>query len=324
MERFDLRSDRFVSWTLKERRERLSNTKVGRKHLARQRSGFRRNDLLQPFLKWAGGKRQLLPKIREYVPKRYNIYFEPFLGAGAVFFDLQPQEAILNDVNKELINCYQVIKTNPEELISLANEHRQNNSKEYFYRLRSLDREAGFKEVPDVERAARLIYLNKTCYNGLFRVNSQGQFNVPYGDYRDPQIVDDIVIRAVSRYLNEAQIEFSGVGFEDAVSGAERGDFVYLDPPYDPLSDTSSFTGYDLNAFGKQQQAELRDVCDALAQRGCYVLISNSATDFIRDLYSNKRRYTLVDVEANRSINSVSAGRGKINELLIFNNYNVR
>ncbi len=291
------------------------------KRAARQRTLFKRNDLVQPFLKWAGGKRQLLPEIRKHLPKRYNLYFEPFIGAGAVLLDIQPREALINDVNEELINCYQVIKSNPEELIVSARQHQ--NTEAYFYRLRSLDREAAFSQLSNVERASRIIFLNKTCYNGLFRVNSQGQFNVPFGKYTKPLIVDEVVIRAVSRYLNEANVALSSDDFQEAVSGAGRGDFVYFDPPYDPVSDTSSFTGYNLNSFDKDEQRRLKAVCDDLTRRQCKVLLSNSATDFIRELYGNVARYTIVEVEASRNINSVAAGRGKISELLIFNNYDV-
>jgi DNA adenine methylase len=276
---------------------------------------------LQPFLKWAGGKRQLLPEIRKYVPRRFKLYFEPFVGAAAVLFDIQPQTAIINDANAELINCYEVIKRDPEALIAKLREHK--NEKKHYYRVRSLDRDPNFQELSDVERAARIIYLNKTCYNGLFRVNSQGQFNVPFGNYANPNYVDEIVIRAANRYLNEAEIQISKDDFAAAVSGAGRGDFVYLDPPYDPVSDTSSFTGYNLNSFDKNEQRRLKALCDDLTKRGCKVLLSNSATDFIRELYSDTTRYTIVEVEANRSINSVPTGRGKISELLIYNKHNV-
>jgi DNA adenine methylase len=280
--------------------------------------------LLQPFLKWAGGKRQLLPEIRKYIPKRYNIYFEPFIGAAAVLFDLQPPTAIINDANAELINCYQMIKDKPEELIKAARKHRELNTKEYFYKLRGLDRKKEFQDLAPVERAARIIYLNKTCFNGLFRVNSNGQFNVPYGDYKNPSIVDEVVIRATSRYFNEMLIQISNDDFEAAVSGAERGDFVYFDPPYDPVSDTASFTGYDVNGFDKNEQRRLKKVCDELSKKKCKVLVSNSATDFIKELYSDKTQYTIIEVEANRNINSVGAGRGKVSEVLIYNNYDVK
>jgi len=294
----------------------VSPTKVQRKKVP-----FRRNDLAQPFLKWAGGKRQLVSKLREHVPRKYELYFEPFVGAGALLFDLQPREALINDANKELINCYQVIKEDPEGLIAHAREHP--HTKTHFYKLRSLDRKPDFSSLSPLERASRIIFLNKTCYNGLFRVNSQGQFNVPFGNYRNPAIVDDVVIRAVSRYLNEAKINISNCDFDEALSGAGAGDFVYLDPPYDPLSDTSSFTGYNVINFDQEQQRRLKAACDDLHSRGCMVLQSNSATEFIRGLYSDTSKYTLVEVDANRNINSVGSARGKISELLIFNNYDV-
>jgi len=283
-----------------------------------RQKALKRNPLAQPFLKWAGGKRQLLSEIRKYIPKQFKRYFEPFIGGGAVLFDLQPKYGFVNDANKELINLYSVIKCTPDELIEHARKHR--NTEDYFYDLRSQDREKGFKKLSDVQRASRIIFLNKTCYNGLFRVNSQGQFNVPFGNYTNPVIVDEVVIRAVSRYLNEAQITLTNCDFEAAVAGATKGDFVYLDPPYDPISDTSSFTGYSLGNFGKDEQERLKKVCDDLTKRKCKVIQSNSATDFIRGLYSDKR-YTLIEVEANRNINSIATGRGKISELLILNNY---
>ena len=224
----------------------------------------------------------------------------------------------MNDANAELINLYNVIKTAPNELIEDAKKHR--NTEDYFYKLRAQDRDYEFKKLTLVQRASRIIFLNKTCYNGLFRVNSQGQFNVPFGNYANPVIVPEVVIRAVSHYLNEAQIELLNCDFENAVAKAKKGDFVYLDPPYDPVSDTSSFTGYSLGNFGRNEQQRLKDVYDDLTTRKCKVIQSNSATDFIRELYSNKR-YTLIEVEANRNINSIATGRGKISELLILNCY---
>jgi DNA adenine methylase len=281
----------------------------------------KRDPHLRPFLKWAGGKRRLTSKIREYVPAKYNIYFEPFVGAGAVLFDLQPEVALINDANEELINCYRVVKDEPSKLIEHAKHHR--NTKSYFYRLRSLDRRPAFETLSSLERASRIIFLNKTCYNGLFRVNSRGQFNVPYSKYANPHIVDEVAIKAVSRYLAKATIQLTSDDFADALSGAGPDDFVYLDPPYDPVSDTSSFTGYNLPSFDREEQERLKSVCDDLSRRGCKVLLSNSATHFIRKLYSDKRRYKIVEVTANRYINSVATGRGKIKELLIHNNYKV-
>lgn len=286
-----------------------------------QESTSRRDNLVQPFLKWAGGKRQLVPKIREYLPNDYNLYFEPFIGAGAVLFNLQPRTALINDANEELINCYRVVKDHPEKLIAHAKQHP--NTKKHFYELRSLDRKPDFAHLSELERASRILFLNKTCFNGLFRVNSRGHFNVPYSKYSNPLIVDEVGIRAASRYFNSSRIEMSSEDFETALSGAGRDDFVYLDPPYDPVSDTSSFTGYNLPSFDRDEQRRLKKVCDELTRRGCKILLSNSATSFIRDLYRNERRYTIVEVTANRNINSIGAGRGKIKELLIFNNYDV-
>lgn len=278
------------------------------------------NPLAQPFLKWAGGKRQLLKVIKDFVPARYTQYYEPFVGAGAVLFFLQPKKGVINDTNTELINCYQVIKNNPEELLTLCQYHQEQNSQEYYYQLRGQDRQDNFESCSPVERAARIIYLNKTCFNGLFRVNSSGQFNVPYGKYSNPVVADCAVIKAVSNYLNQANVRILSGDFEKAVERARKRAFIYFDPPYHPMSDTSSFTGYSINGFGVKEQERLREVCDKLSDRGCQVLISNSATSFIKDLY-NDSRYEIVEVKATRAINSVSSKRGKVNELLIYNKY---
>lgn len=241
-----------------------------------------------------------------------------------MLFDLQPARAVINDANEELINCYRVIKTKPEELIALAEEHEARDSKKYFYKLRSLDRKPGLHSLADVARAARVIYLNKTCFNGLYRVNSRGHFNVPYRNHeKSPQIVDPEVIRAVSRYLNEARVEFRSGDFGEAVADSAHGDFVYFDPPYAPVSQSASFTGYARGGFGEEEQRRLKGVCDELTERGCRVLISNSATKFIRELYDDPERYAVREVKARRNINSVGARRGKVGELLIYNKYDV-
>lgn len=276
--------------------------------------------LVQPFLKWAGGKRQLLSEIRKFRPRQFGCYFEPFVGAGALLFDLQPQRAVINDTNAELIGLYQVIKESPEQLIELATSYPM--TKEAYYEIRAEDRNSNFGDKSLLERAARLIYLNKTCFNGLFRVNSRGQFNVPFGDYAKKRVLDPAVIRAVSAYLNRASVQILNLDFDDSVADAKRGDFVYFDPPYDPLSETSSFTAYSANSFNRDEQQRLKLLCDELCERGCYVLASNSATPFIRELYDDCR-YTTVEVKATRAINSVVSGRGKISELLIFSNYEV-
>ncbi|MBE2911719.1 Dam family site-specific DNA-(adenine-N6)-methyltransferase [Anoxybacillus flavithermus] len=273
-----------------------------------------KNKLAQPFLKWAGGKRQLLPEIRKYIPKKINTYYEPFLGAGAVLFDIQPKKAVINDVNTELINTYIAIRDHVDELINDLKKHK--NEKEYFYAIRDLDRKEEFKELSLVEKASRIIYLNKTCFNGLFRVNSQGHFNVPFGKYKNPQIVNEIVLRAVHNYLNSNDITILNVDFEKAVENAKKGDFIYFDPPYDPVSDTSSFTGYSLYGFDKDDQIRLRDLFVELDKRGCKVLLSNSATDFIKDLYKD---FHIEVVSANRNINANASRRGRIDEVLVMN-----
>jgi DNA adenine methylase len=278
------------------------------------------NVLAQPFLKWAGGKRQLLPIIQEFQPTKYNQYYEPFVGAGAVLFFMQPPKSVINDTNSELINCYQVIKQYPEELLTQIQHHKEQNSQEYYYKLRALDRQNDFKNLSIVERAARIIYLNKTCFNGLFRVNSRGQFNVPYGKHSNPVIADPAVIRAVSEYLNRANVRIKCGDFEKSVATARKGAFIYFDPPYHPLSDTSSFTGYSINGFGEEEQIRLKQVCDKLSDRGCQVLASNSASPFIKELYDDSR-YKIIDVLATRAINAVGSKRRKINELLIYNRY---
>ena len=232
-----------------------------------------------------------------------------------MLFHLQPKQAIVNDINAEVINVYQVVRDYPDALIVALEQYRHTASE--FYRLRTLDRdEQAYAALSPVERAARIIYLNKTCFNGLFRVNAQGQFNAPFGNYSNPNIVNDEVLRAVSAFLNQHAVDLVATGFETLLPRIEKGSFVYLDPPYDPVSDTASFTGYSLQGFGKQDQRRLKDFCDALHEKGVKFLLSNSATDFIKDLY---RGYRIDTLAVPRSINAVAAKRGKIDELLIRN-----
>jgi len=274
------------------------------------------NKLVRPFLKWAGGKRQLLPEIKNYVPKKYNTYYEPFLGGGAILFNLQPKNATINDSNTELINCYEVIRDSLEELIEDLKKHENNEL--YYYEMRELDRTTTYKDNYDkIKRASRILYLNKTCYNGLFRVNSQGQFNVPFGRYKNPNILDEAVLRAVNKYLNNNRVKIFNTDFEKAVLDAKKGDFVYFDPPYDPVSNTASFTGYDVNGFDKEEQKRLKSVFDDLTSRGCQALLSNADTDFIIKLYGG--RYKIEKISATRAINSNALKRGKITEVLVRN-----
>lgn len=276
--------------------------------------------IVAPVVKWVGGKRQLLPEIRKYIPqKKYTLYYEPFLGGGAVLFDLQPLNAIVNDLNEELINLYTVIKNDPDELIKDLKKHR--NQSDYYYRIRELDRDRSkYRKLTDVERASRIHYLNKTCFNGLFRVNRAGEFNTPFGRYKNPNITNEVTIRAVSKYFNKANIEFRNVDFVEAVKDIDQNSFVYFDPPYDPVSDSANFTGYDKGGFDREEQKRLKMLCDQLDERGISFLLSNSATAFIKDLYSDpNRNYQIEIIKAKRTINSNANGRGEIDEVLVRN-----
>lgn len=273
-----------------------------------------KNKLIMPFLKWVGGKRQLMSDIEPLIPSKISTYYEPFIGGGAVFLNQQPKKAVINDYNAELINVYEVVRDKVDELIEDLATHE--NESEYFYKIRIQDREEGFDELSALKRASRVIYLNKTCFNGLYRVNSSGEFNTPFGRYKSPNIVNEPVLRAVSRYLQNNDIELLSGDFEDALKGARKGAFVYLDPPYDPVSKSSNFTGYVEGGFGSDQQERLRDVCIKLHQKGVKFLLSNSATPFIKDLYKD---FEIIEVGAKRHINSVASKRGEVTEVLVRN-----
>lgn len=281
-----------------------------------QWESYRTRSTVKPFLKWAGGKRQLLPEIRRSIPSSFRTYYEPFLGAGAVLFDLQPAQAVVNDFNDQLMLTYRAVRDDVEQLISLLEVHKLMNSSDYFYEVRGLDRNtASFGELSHVEKAARLIYLNKTCYNGLYRVNSQGLFNVPYGRYKNPLICEADALRAVSFYLREHDVALMCGDFSDVVGKARPGDFVYFDPPYHSANSTN-FTSYQAGGFSESEQERLRDVFAWLTERGVKCLLSNSDTGFIRALYGG---FTVETVSASRAINADSSGRGKVNEVLIRN-----
>lgn len=276
-----------------------------------------KNTLVVPVVKWVGGKRQIIDEIITYVPDSFSTYYEPFLGGGAVLFELQPNKAVVNDVNEELMNIYEVIKDNVDELIEGLKRHKIKNDKAYFYEIRELDRNREqYNLLTPVERASRIIYLNKTCYNGLFRVNKSGEFNAPFGNYKNPNIVNETTLRAVSAYFNKAKIRFTCQDFEDALKWSRKGAFVYLDPPYDPVSETASFTGYDKGGFDRNEQIRLKKTCDKLNKKGIKFLLSNSATDFIMDLYQD---YKIEVIQAKRAINSKADRRGNVDEVLVMN-----
>lgn len=278
-----------------------------------------KNPMVKPVLKWAGGKRQLMPQILEYIPKKFGRYYEPFVGGGALFFELQNSKSTINDFNTELILTYKSIRDNLDQLVQLLKQHEQNNSSEYYYEIREWDRNGIIDNKNNVERAARFIYLNKTGFNGLFRVNSQNQMNTPYGRYKNPAIVNAEILTAVSEFLNDPKVEILNGDFEEAVKNAKRGDFVYFDPPYAPLvDDKKSFVGYTLNGFDAKEQERLRDLFNTLTDKGVKVMLSNSSVPYIHDIYSKYKDTTIV-VPAKRSINSKSSGRGKVDEVLIMN-----
>ena len=274
------------------------------------------NKLVSPFLKWVGGKRQLMSSINEQLPpniKDYK-YIEPFIGGGAVLFNIQPKNAIINDFNEELINVYEVIKNNLEELIKDLKKHK--NEADYFYKIRGLDRTQQFKKLTTVERASRIIYLNKTCFNGLYRVNNAGEFNSPFGRYKNPNIVNEPTLKAVHKFLNNNSIEINSGDYSEILQRADKRCFVYLDPPYHPISESSNFTGYIRGGWNLYDQIDLKTACDELHKKGVKFLLSNSSTEFIKDLY---KEYKIIKVKANRAINSNGADRGEIEEVLIKN-----
>ena len=268
-----------------------------------------------PFIKWAGGKRQLLSQIDPYIPKNFNKYIEPFLGGGALFFYLLPKNAILNDINQDLINTYRIIKENVSELIISLKKHK--NEEEYFYKIRSVDRNSEeFNRWSDVEKASRTIYLNRCCYNGLYRVNSKGHFNAPFGKYKNPKFCDEENLKAVHKVLKN--VKLMNNSFELSFNFAEKDDFIYFDPPYVPLSESANFTSYTKSSFKKEDQIKLFNVFKELDQKGCRLLLSNSYNEFILKLYKN---YQINIVSAKRAINSDPDKRGEIKEVLITNNF---
>lgn len=272
----------------------------------------------KPFVKWVGGKRQLLRQFRDmglYPPNDFNPftnkYFEPFVGGGAVFFDLLPKKAELSDLNNELVITYNVIKNNVDELIRSLKKHK--HEKEYYLNIRAKDP----KKLSDINIASRFIYLNRTGFNGLYRVNSHGIFNVPFGKYTNPLICDEENLRKASKALQKVTIK--NQDYKAVLKKAKKGDFVYFDPPYYPVSKTASFTSYTANSFLEKEQTELRDTFVELHKRGCLVMLSNSDTPFINKLYSRIKGVKVSKVIAGRAINSNGAKRGKIREVLITN-----
>lgn len=271
----------------------------------------------KPIIKWAGGKARLLPTLLPMMPEDTSDYVEPFAGGLAVLFAIAPQTAHINDNNPELVNLYEVVRDAPAALVEALGRHAKDNSESHFYDVRALDRDAEtFEALSRVERAARFVYLNKTAYNGLWRVNSKGQMNAPYGRYKRPAIVNADGIRAAHEFFADRDVVFTTGDFADTLPHIKCGTFVYLDPPYDPISKTAAYTGYTPGGFGREDQERLRDYCDELNERGASFMLSNADTEFINCLYHG---YHIVKVKAPRAISCKSDGRKAVSEVVVTN-----
>ena len=271
----------------------------------------------KPFVKWAGGKRQIMNELLKYVPEEYDTYYEPFVGGGALLFELSPKKAVINDSNEELMNIYQCLKDekNFSLLCKELNSHETLHSETHYYKVRNLDRDQKkFSKLKDYERGARTIYLNKACFNGLYRVNSKNEFNVPFGKKNKVNTYEGQNLGIICGYLNYNDVSILVCDFEEAVKNAKKGDFIYFDPPYD--SDKSIFTSYTEEGFSRDEQARLAKVFKELDQKGCFVMLSNHNTDFINELYKG---YHIHVIEAKRSINANGKKRGKVEEVIITN-----
>lgn len=275
------------------------------------------NKKVIPFVKWAGGKRQLLDRISERIPQNYNNYFEPFIGGGAVLFELQPEKAVINDINASLINVYRIIANSPQEFIENVKEldsKIEDDGKTYYYSLREHYNDKLMKEEFDIELAALFVFINKHCFNGLYRVNGKGLFNVPYNNSKKKSI-DEESIMAVSEYLKQVTIKLGD--FEETCREAKKGDFVFLDSPYAPLNPTS-FESYTKEGFDVKSHERLAKVFEELTKRGCYCMLTNHNTEFINELYGNKG-YRMDVVSVKRMINSDASKR--TGEEIIICNY---
>jgi DNA adenine methylase len=299
--------------------------------------------MVRPFLKWAGGKRQLLPQLRKFVPPQFNGYFEPFVGSGALFFDLAAAGRIgdrlarLTDINRDLLGTYCAIARESQSVIDALVEHDREHRRaprDHFYRVRDqlfnpwrtplFGKDGHRVEEYPADLAAMFIYLNRTAFNGLFRLNSRGEFNVPAGRYTDPRICDSDNLRAVSKVLGQPSVTVAYDSFEQVLDQARPGDLLYFDPPYAPLSQTANFTGYTAAGFNDHHQRQLQYVAIELAKRGCYIIVSNSTAPIIRALYDNDQAARDAGlrahrVKARRAINSNASKRGDVAEYIISN-----
>lgn len=273
---------------------------------------------LHPILKWAGGKTQLLDKLISKCPKKYNKYYEPFVGGGALFLSLKPKKSVINDNNKELISVYKCLRNKKwfDKMLSKIDEFASQHNEDKYYEVRDIDKQRSYKKLKLFEKAARTIYLNKTCFNGLYRVNSKGYFNVPWNGNLKPSFYDIDNINSVHNFFLKTKPTILMCDFEKAVSTAKKGDFVYFDPPYDTFENKKSFTTYTKDSFGKEEQVRLAKLFKELSMKGVYVMASNHNTHFIRELYSE---FNIEVINAKRSINSKGNGRGAVEEVIITN-----
>lgn len=273
---------------------------------------------LKPFVKWAGGKAQSLSKLIEAMPESFDRYYEPFVGGGALFFAVMPKNAVINDINGELIAAYKCFKSNTSynKLIENLIEHNNLHSEEYYYKVREMDRDASFNDLPLDLRAARMIYLNKACFNGLYRVNSKGYFNVPSGKKDKVNSFDLNNMNNIKKYFDTNDIRVLNTDFVIAVQDATINDFVYFDPPYDTFEDKATFTSYSKDDFGKDSQIRLSKLFKELDKKGVKVMLSNHNTAFINELYQG---FSIQVIEAKRAINSDATKRGNVEEVIITN-----
>lgn len=270
----------------------------------------------KPFVKWAGGKRQILDKLNKYIPTKFDTYYEPFVGGGALLFDLAPKKAVINDSNQELMNVYNVLcdYSKYSKMCKLLNKYEASHSEEFYYEIRNMDKEKSFKRISDYKKAARTLYLNKSCFNGLYRVNKKGEFNVPFNKNKKVNTYDGENLLTIHYFLTNNDIKIECHDFEESVKKAKKGDFVYFDPPYD--SDTSTFNSYTEDGFGKEEQIRLARVFKELSDKGVYVMLSNHNTILINELYKD---FNIHIIEAKRSINSKGSKRGNVEEVIITN-----
>lgn len=273
---------------------------------------------MDPIMKWAGGKRKLLSEIKKVInfnELSTHRLFETFIGGGALSFDVLNEKTTINDINPELINVYIQIRDNPQELIRILKMHKENNTHDYFYMIRNLDRNDSYSLMSNVQKAARTIYLNRVCYNGLYRVNSKGFFNVPYGRYVNPEIVFEDKIYKISSFLKNSKVKITCKDFEEAVKNAKKGDVVYFDPPYD--YDDNGFTSYTKKGFSRNDLKRLKRTCDRLIENGCHIIVSNNDTSYVNDLFSDSK-YKFNHIYATRMINCDGKKRKSVKEVIIY------